>query len=460
MNKSVIMVACLVLGVLTYLILLSVFTDSFTNELDSDKPVVTIMVSGSFEEMNLYKRLVGNFEKENPDIRVKLNFVPGDYTKKLRLLVSANVPPDVCIIYDREFREYIRWDCFVPLDSFINHPEPDLRADLSKYRPLAIKCFKSDGIQYGMPLYEGTLQIFYNRRLLREAGLAYPKSGWTYSEFLNDYLKILTRDTDNDGRVDQFGITPFSSWLYFTPMMINMGAEIINEDGSKWLMDTPEGWRAWDEYSQLMWKHKVLPDFSNRVEMGWGNIGFVVQRYAMWVSGPWNLGQLCDLPKLDFDVVMPPGEKYHKTRYITGSLVIFKQCKHKLAAWKLIKYITNTDKCQATLMGRIPVLQTVKDAYLRDDFSLIEDPELKEEVKKIVKYLKKFIVDEEKLYFLNFGDEYNEMDRHINHEEEALAWGRINGKKFVKRLINRYIESGIFNDQYKGQKVDKKIYED
>ncbi len=443
-------------AVVIYVILLTIFTDNFTNEVKSEKPLVTIMLDGSFKDFNNFKKMIAAFEEENPDIRVKLNYTPVNYPNKLRLLVSANVPPDIGIIYDRNFREYLRWDVFTPLDSFINHPNPEYRGNMQEFRPLALKTFQHQGHQFCMPLYEGTLMVHYNRKLLKKANLPEPAPDWTWSDFLNIYCKNLTRDTDGDGRVDQFALNTLSSWLYWTPFMINRGADIISGDGNQWLMDTPEGWQTWDDFGELVWKYKAIPDYTNQVEKGWGNTGFILQRYAMTITGPWELALLTELPNLDFDVVMPPRDKNQMSRFISGGLCIFRQCKYKEAAWRLVKFITNTERGQAfSSRTRLPAMKSLKEKIIAGDYSFAEDPEVKAVFERTGKYMRKFIIEEDNLFFLNFNDRFEEMDRIINHNIEGLLTGGIDGKKFTKRVVNRFIEAGLFEEQYKGQTVDK-----
>ena len=53
-----------------------------------------------------------------------------------------------------------------------------------------------------MPLYGLAYGLFYNKKLFEKAGLQPPK---TWSEFV-DTAKKLTKDTNGDGKIDQWGV--------------------------------------------------------------------------------------------------------------------------------------------------------------------------------------------------------------------------------------------------------------
>ena len=49
-----------------------------------------------------------------------------------------------------------------------------------------------------------TFLLFYNQDLFDEAGVPYPTEDWTWDDFM-DICRKVTKDTDGDGRIDQFG---------------------------------------------------------------------------------------------------------------------------------------------------------------------------------------------------------------------------------------------------------------
>ncbi|NLK27124.1 MAG: extracellular solute-binding protein [Clostridiales bacterium] len=60
------------------------------------------------------------------------------------------------------------------------------------------------GIQYALPYETVPTLMFVNKTLLEKEGIAVPDSDWTWED-LYHICKIITKDLDGDGRLDQFG---------------------------------------------------------------------------------------------------------------------------------------------------------------------------------------------------------------------------------------------------------------
>ncbi|MBP3664770.1 MAG: extracellular solute-binding protein [Tyzzerella sp.] len=108
-----------------------------------------------------------------------------------------------------------------------------------KWNTLVNDLMSVGGGQYGMSaVSEPRGGLFFNKRLFEEAGIDpeepydLQKSGkWTWSK-LEEYCKKLTKDTDNDGKTDQYAMASFSK--YYLPMCAatnNAGFIGKDEDG-------------------------------------------------------------------------------------------------------------------------------------------------------------------------------------------------------------------------------------
>ena len=83
--------------------------------------------------------------------------------------------------------------------------------------------------------HEPTAGIYFNKRLLEEAGID-PESiyelqrnnEWTWDKF-EELCKQVQKDTDNDGVIDLYAMTNFSSTLYPAAVYSN-GGQFIGKD--------------------------------------------------------------------------------------------------------------------------------------------------------------------------------------------------------------------------------------
>lgn len=113
-------------------------------------------------------------------------------------------------------------------------PTIDLKED--KWNPLVNELMSVGGGTYGMTAeQEPRGGLFYNKRLFEEAGIDpeepynLQKDGqWTWSK-LEEYCKKLTKDTDNDGKTDQYAMASFSKY-YLPSAAANNNAGFVSRD--------------------------------------------------------------------------------------------------------------------------------------------------------------------------------------------------------------------------------------
>ena len=65
--------------------------------------------------------------------------------------------------------------------------------------------FRWDGVQTCLPQNVSSLVVYYNADLFRDARVSLPASGWSWDEMV-DAAERLTRDDDDDGTVDIYGL--------------------------------------------------------------------------------------------------------------------------------------------------------------------------------------------------------------------------------------------------------------
>lgn len=138
--------------------------------------------------------------------------------------------------------------------------------------------------------------IFFNKRMLKEAGIPEDEpydlqacGEWTWEKF-EEYCKKLTKDTDGDGKIDQYAMASFSK--YYLPMcaatnnanFVERGddGQFINVTGTKefkdamnwgmdmmkknYLMPKPEGASSWDWYKAAFRDGEVAMQTSEAYE--------------------------------------------------------------------------------------------------------------------------------------------------------------------------------------------------
>ena len=79
-----------------------------------------------------------------------------------------------------------------------------MKKTLKQYWKCLVDYYSVEGVIYGFPLQLKVGCLAYNKDIFDKEGLPYPPPDWTWDEYY-ETAKKLTKDTDGDGRVDQWG---------------------------------------------------------------------------------------------------------------------------------------------------------------------------------------------------------------------------------------------------------------
>ena len=98
------------------------------------------------------------------------------------------------------FPDYQSRDVLLDLKPFIDRDG----YDLTQLADQGVADFTTAGGQYGLPRDLNVIALYYNKAMFDAAGVAYPDDTWDWAKLV-DAAKKLTKDTDGDGTMDQWG---------------------------------------------------------------------------------------------------------------------------------------------------------------------------------------------------------------------------------------------------------------
>lgn len=168
-------------------------TPAATTGFDTSKDV-TITVSdgwGTAGTGELFGKIIDDFEAKYPNVTIKRDTTDYDsYSQSINLKGSSPNPPDVMMLqtagYGQGFYQFARSGLLLPLDDYFDaygwsgRFGADTNLDVFRFDA-------ADGDQwgagplYGLPEQNSMMTVFYNAKLLKEAGLSEPPT--TLSEF-------------------------------------------------------------------------------------------------------------------------------------------------------------------------------------------------------------------------------------------------------------------------------------
>lgn len=323
-------------------------------------------------------------EQKYPDIKIQLE--PVTYGEKEMVFTTqseAKVAADIVHFSYRPIPVFIEKGYLLDLTPYIEK-EPGLK---EKFLEETLAISTKNGRIYSLPDDYPIIILVYNKEMFREAGLDPNKPPQTWDQFV-EYAKKLTRDTDGDGKVDQWGYGLIGKkeegmFMRLHPWFWGAGGDYLTPDGKHSALNTEKSLIGFEFYTDLVNKHKVVPP--GAVEMGCQDVRTQLahEKVAMIVGTAWTPPIIDKInpkfnaaKKLAFASIPAyrAGQKPITSCWISMR-VISASTKHPEEAWKVYRYIYS-DENQARWFKymKLPSAQKhIRNSteVLRDKFSSV-----------------------------------------------------------------------------------------
>jgi multiple sugar transport system substrate-binding protein len=317
-------------------------------------------------QLPAYQACAKDFEQRNPGLDVRITQMGwDDYWTKLTASFIAGTEPDVFTDHVQKFGQFADLKVLEPLD--------DLRIEDSAYQPgLAATWLGEDGHRYGVPKDWDTVALFYNEKMVKDAGLSAeelnalswnPEDGGTFEKaiarltvddkgrrgdepgFDKDNVEVYGLATngggDGDGQTTWSHFAASAGWTYTDKE--RWGTEYRYDD------DTFQSVVEW--YFGLADKGYMAPltDYSvsnqANAQVGAGTA-------ATAFDGAWMLSTYDGFEGVDFGTAVTPagptGERATMMNGLADSVT--KNARNKPGALKWVKYLAS-EECQRTVGG-------------------------------------------------------------------------------------------------------------
>ena len=269
--------------------------------------------------------MVADFEKANPDIKVKAIYSGGyqDTITKILTALKGGDAPQVAVALSTDMFTLIDEDAIIPYDDLVKGEAG--KSWFSSFYPAFMQNSQTGGKTWGIPFQRSTVVLYWNKDAFKAAGLDPEKAPATWDEMREFATKLTKRDAS--GNVSQWGIEipsggSFPYWL-FQGLATQNGAILMNEEGTKVAFDKPAVVEALQYWVDLTSKDKVAP--SGLVEWGTTPKDFFEGKTAMMWTTTGNLTNVRDNAKFPFGVAMLPAKLRRGTPTGGGNFYLFKK---------------------------------------------------------------------------------------------------------------------------------------
>ncbi len=224
----------------------------------AERPTLRLSSWADDIEQRIENRNLRAFESANPGLRVVNDAIStqAEYREQILTSIAAGSPPDVFLLDNIDVPAFTARGVLQDLAPFAAR----VGIDTAAFEPVVRSIFSRDGRLYAFPKGYSPMVLVYNRRLFREAGIAPPTGDWTWEEFMQA-ARALTRDTDGDGKVDQWGAAFDRRVFLWIPWIWSGGGDVLCPDGrsASGCLDSPATERAIQWYLDWVQRDSIVP---------------------------------------------------------------------------------------------------------------------------------------------------------------------------------------------------------
>ena len=142
---------------------------------------ITFSSWGSITEVNIINKLISDFEKENPDIKVNFMHIPQNYFQKIHLLFASSTAPDVIFINNLYLPLYENQ--LLDLSDFVNKDE---------FFPEGLDALSIKEKVLAIPRDISNFVFYYNKNYLTSP---IDSNNWNFNEFEKLIKNTTTKKT-------------------------------------------------------------------------------------------------------------------------------------------------------------------------------------------------------------------------------------------------------------------------
>jgi|GEM_PF-51569 len=317
-------------------------------------------------------QVIKEFEKEYPNVTIKYEsgVMKDDYSEWLSQKALKGDLPDVFMVLPEDFSTFSSVGMLKNLDSYT---KIDKAFKKSNYYEGSYDAGTYKGTQYALPYESVPTLMLVNKTLLKKEHIKMPGNHWTWDDFYEICQKV-TKDTDGDGRLDQFGVYNYK-WNDAT---LSNGGTLFNQSGTKCNLSSKPIENA------ILFTKKIekISSFRNLTsdDFDSGNIAFrpmTFSEFRTYKPYPWKINKYFDF-KWDC-IRLPSGpDGENKTQVDNLLMGISNQTKQGDMAWQFLKklcYETKTQQKTLAYLDSAFQAKTKEFNAIKDKFTLEKDAE-------------------------------------------------------------------------------------
>ncbi len=316
---------------------------SSTSAKSSGPVTITVWTRAATQDQT--KALAADYNKTHAN-KVQVTSYPNEeYPAKIATAAGGKNLPDLFasdVVFAPNYVSQGLWKDIT--DKFNALPFKD------KVAPAHVKAASKDGRVYAVPHTVDISVMFINKAIYKKAGLDPAKPPTTLKDYAAQATTIRKKLGGNTYGTYLGGNCGGCVEFTFWPSVWADGGDVMNSDGTKSTIDSPQMAAVFDVYRNLYASGVAAPGSKEENGTTWlgalqaGNIGIA--------PGPSSWLGLLTQKGLDIGVAPIPGVNGGTSTFVGGDVIgVSATSKHADAAWDFLAY-TLSDKVQADLQAK------------------------------------------------------------------------------------------------------------
>lgn len=331
------------------------------------KPVkLTFAIWGNDTHKKMYEDMIAKYKSIKPNVDVEIMTIPAaEYQQKISVMLASKTAPDVMWMLERAIPQFVDNGQVVDIASEV---KSDAAFDFKDFIPSTLELVTRGEELYGIPFSTPPNMIYYNKNLFKAKGLKtpmelYKEGNWTYDEL----EKAATAISDPSQGIYGFDmILPSQSWTgSWMESLISLvwafGADYFSPDVKSFALNTPEGEKALQWFSDAMFKKQIHPKPGDQTGFESGKIG-MQQNLLSYI------GKAKEIKDFEWDIApMPKGPGGSQgTTLGYAAYMVTKDSEHVQESVDFLKYLANKENMAITSQYFVPGRTSVlgSDAFL------------------------------------------------------------------------------------------------
>lgn len=315
---------------------------------------------GQVVEQEYYKGAIEQFnELYKGEIEASIELIPRgngyEYENKINAAATSGSLPDIIAMDGPSVANYADSEIIVPIDEYFTKDK------LEDFVPSIITQGTVNGKLYALGASESTVVLFYNKDILKAAGIEAPttlEDAWTWKEVYE-----IAKQLKND---NMYGIN--MEWdlgegqIYgFAPIIWSNGGELLSEDGKEidGYLNSDKAIEALEFYQKFAVEGLInLQPLPNDFEEG---------KSAMYLMGTWEIQTLEEnYPDFNYGITYYP-KFSDNSKVVSPSgdwcFGVTSNSKNQEAATKLVEFLTSAEEVEeyCSAISKPPSRESVFD---------------------------------------------------------------------------------------------------